>query len=167
VKAPLAGRCGVNAGRLPVLYHFTCRCSDRRILSGGGWVRPLFTWPRLDAELRKEGFPATGLHRAPGVVWLTDMTEPDRATLGLTSTFIACDRTEVRYRVRAPEAESWTTWALRHDAALAYLELLTAGGGDPDRWYVSTAPVFVLARRFTPTPVAEAQAQTTLDLSAR
>jgi hypothetical protein len=58
------------------LWHYTCPHGRQRI-GTTGWLRP-FT---------------------DGWVWITDLTEPDVAALGLTAVLISCDRTAYRYRV--------------------------------------------------------------------
>lgn len=109
------------------LYHFTCRHSAGRI-GRRGTLTPV----------RQPALAASG---APRLVWLTDLDAPERVALGLTSTTLACDRMEVRYRVvDASTVQSWQTFKVRLDRTeVSALEL----GRRHRSWYVSAAPVAV------------------------
>ena len=104
------------------VYHYTCRHTAKRIGRRG----VLVPTPQ----------PFLG---GVELVWLTDLADPDREGLGLTSNMIACDRTEVRYRVLdASTVQAWRTYKLRLDRShVSALEF----GHRHGSWYVSTAPV--------------------------
>lgn len=108
------------------LYHYTCGHGRQRIGSMG--------------RLLPNGIPGV----IPALVWLTDQDQPDREALGLTSTFIACDRLEHRYAIHPADArDSAVRWldsparAGMPPAAVADLE----HGRDPELWYVAAVPV--------------------------
>ena len=108
------------------LYHYTCEHSAR-LIRAKRWLIP---------------HPQVVLGRRE-LVWLTDMDEPDRAALGLTSHTLQCDRTAVRVIAVTSEATHWPVFARdlpadqRH--ALEY-----ADGVLPMHWYVAELPVPVL-----------------------
>lgn len=107
------------------LYHYTCRHAARRIGRRGTLV------PNPQPFLVRSGLPP--------LVWLTDLDVPDAEALGLTAHHLACDRTEVRYRVvDASTVQAWRTYKLRLDRLeVSALEL----GHRHAVWYVSAAPV--------------------------
>lgn len=105
------------------LYHFTCAHAERG-LRGAGILQP---------------------HRQPtlggvSLIWLTDLEVPDREGLGLTSDYLRCDRTEVRYIVKSPaDCHWWPEWASTHwvdPTARSVLEF----GRKPRHWWVTTEP---------------------------
>jgi hypothetical protein len=112
----------VRAATVIDVYHYTCRHAARRIGRRG----VLVPTPQ----------PFLG---GVALVWLTNLDEADREGLGLTSNTIACDRTEVRYRVLdASTVQAWRTYRVRLDRSLvSALEL----GRRHAAWYVSAAPV--------------------------
>ncbi len=77
------------------------------------------------------------------LVWLTDLEEPHREGLGLTSETLRCDRTEYRVTVDA-EAERWVRFA-RPLGMETRAVFETTPGVLPMHWFVSTSPVPVLA----------------------
>lgn len=102
------------------LYHYTC---DDRVeaIKRQRWLRgtvhPYF------ADLG-------------AIVWLTDLDTPDRDALGLSQTYIACDRTRHRVTVVTDKAEHWPVLARRIPRqARESLEL--APGALPMHWYVA------------------------------
>jgi hypothetical protein len=116
------------------LYHYTCRDMAARI-DRDGYLRPR---PQLYV-------PAD-------LLWLTDLPEPFREALGLTSLLLGCDRCEVRYEVDTDAATPWLDWyrtlpgqAARHDAQA----LNNTSGALPRHWWVTTQPVPVTARTDT------------------
>lgn len=110
----------------PALWHYTCR--HRAALIGR---RGVLT-PHPQAVLG-----------GVAVVWLTDLDEPDREALGLTSTTLRCDRTEVRYRVLAADAMMpWRDWAESAHVDRTTVSELTFGRR-PRHWFVATEPVAV------------------------
>lgn len=77
------------------------------------------------------------------VVWLTDLDTPDVDGLGLTSTTLRCDRTEVRYRVVSGDAVPWREWAETNRIDRTTRSELTFGRR-PRHWFVATGPVGVI-----------------------
>lgn len=108
----------------PTLYHYTCRHFAARI--------------GVQGLLRVS--PVTG------VLWLTDLDSPVAGALGLTSTILACDRTEARFVVDDPD-DTVTAWLeLRRSAPRYVVEALeSAPGAMPRHWWIATGPQF--ARR--------------------
>lgn len=109
------------------LYHYTCAHAALG-LGRRGVLRPN-PQPFLD------GLP---------MVWLTDLEEPDRVGLGLSSDTLRCDRTEYRYRVtHSPGAAvPWRVFAEEWHidrTVRATLEL----GRRARHWWVSVLPVEV------------------------
>lgn len=83
-----------------------------------------------------------------GLIWLTDLDVPMRDALGLTSNTLACDRTAFRYRVLDDTpCMWWIGWSrLRQESWRPWVaELEAAPGVRPVHWWVSTAPVPVVA----------------------
>lgn len=114
-----------------MLYHYTCD-HGRKGIGLTGWLNPV------------EGL-------AGPLVWLTDMDQPDRLALGLTSHLLACDRLDYRYQVRAEmEVEHWPTSLVRARAPeLAVMMLESVAGVDPSRWFVTRGRQFgTLDRRY-------------------
>jgi hypothetical protein len=104
-------------------YHFTCEHRARSI--------------QRSRELRPNRHPLLG-HR---LIWLTDLPEPDRWGLGLTSNWLTCDRTAVRVSVQpSKDIVRWTAWALWHKIPPVALEILHENAR-PDRWWVATIPL--------------------------
>lgn len=105
------------------LYHYTCRHSAANIRQCGELL------PNRHPLLRRS------------LIWLTEIPWPDRWALGLTSSWLACDRTEVRVRVTPTAAITpWPTWAERHRVPAVLQEAL-ADGACPERWWVSPVPL--------------------------
>jgi len=109
-----------------VFFHFCCDHSAA-LIRAEGIVKPMV------------GHPYLGGAR---LVWLTDLAEPGRDELGLTSETLSCDRTKWRVTVRG-EAVWWPTWAHRHKIGLSVRGLLESYG-QPRRWWVSEQPLSVL-----------------------
>lgn len=97
----------------------------------------------IDADLTLRPHPQIlmGNHL---LVWLTDLDTPDREALGLTSTHLRCDRTEVRYRVVDGDIVPWAEWADVNRIDRRLRSELTFGRR-PRHWFVSTSPVLVTA----------------------
>jgi hypothetical protein len=117
---------------LPVLWHYTCRHSARKIGPAG------ILYPAGQLLGRS-------LHWPGSLVWLTDLPTPNRDALGLTSHALDCDRTEHRYR--ATDTLSCRPYtdlrrALPDDAWRLSLE--TAPGARLRHWWVSLEPVPVV-----------------------
>ena len=77
------------------------------------------------------------------VVWLTDLDVADPIRLGLTSTFLGCDRTERQIPVDV-DATRWKHFARRYDADRRWLRELHRHG-DPYHWFVTTNTITVPA----------------------
>lgn len=126
------------------LYHFCCEHSaaaiDRTMT-----LLPGLDWLTLDRRLRRAGEPVSGLYRAPSVLWLTDLEEPDRDALGLTSHTLDCDRTEFRYTVHSEGTMRWHAFTAIYQPNREWLDVLE-DGRQPDRWFVATMPKNVLSR---------------------
>jgi hypothetical protein len=116
------------------LFHYTCDHGAERI-DGDGFLLPS-PHPLLP----------------DAVTWATDLDEPLRPALGLTSDsgLITCDRGTVRYEVQPVEVEAgafvpWVryarplSWQVRH-------ALEAARGAMPMHWYVARRPVAVVPR---------------------
>ncbi len=108
------------------LYHYTC-----------SHAAPLIArdrWLKTNPQIVLGGV---------WLVWMTDLDQPDRSALGLTSHTLKCDRTEHRAAV-VTEAERWSRYArtlpLQQRRAL---EL--APGARPMHWWVSETPVPILS----------------------
>ena len=89
-------------------------------------------------------WPRPQIRLPVNVVWLTDLAEPDRDALGLTSTMLSCDRTEYRVTV-APEAVGaavwWPVWSRRVEREIREAYEDAAPGLRPVHWWVSEVPV--------------------------
>lgn len=111
---------------MTALYHYTC-----------SHMAPLIGARGLLVPRRQ---PLLG---GWSLVWLTDLDVADRAALGLTSNWIDCDRTEVRYRVVTPDdCVPWADWARRGHVERSRISALTFGC-QPAHWWVSEQPVKV------------------------
>lgn len=112
------------------LYHFTCRDHGEPGIRRDGFLRPN---------------PHPLLPNLGPVVWLTDLEVPDRFALGLTRTFIRCDRTEIRYSLYTDALEGLSWWPFVRQgcppAAVADLER----NGRPLHWWVCREPAKVAA----------------------
>lgn len=74
--------------------------------------------------------------------WFTDLAEPDRFALGLTSTIIRCDRTENAFRVTdASTIWRWVDFMRENLTKEERYVARRALPGLPLHWYVSTADV--------------------------
>jgi hypothetical protein len=108
------------------LYHYTCDHSAARIRTAR-WLVPHRQVVLSGREL----------------VWLTDLEEPNRAALGLTSHILRCDRTKVRVVAVTSDATHWPAFARGLPAEQRH-ELECAPGVLPMHWYVAEMPVPVL-----------------------
>lgn len=86
-----------------------------------------------DGVLRPHHHPIVGV----ALVWLSDRPDRSRASLGLTSRTLTCDRMRNLFRVDADEAVvPWLRWAADHGVRPGILS-----SGDPRSWWVSEQPV--------------------------
>lgn len=108
------------------LYHYTCHHGYLGIVASG--------------QLRPHGHPWFD----EPLVWLTDLAEPWRDALGLTSHTIDCDRTRYRFQV-ADSATTirWTSYR-RSVPRRTAITLENQPGSMPAHWWVSAVPVPVL-----------------------
>lgn len=106
-------------------YHFTCEHAVHGIHQSG--------------ELRPRRHPLLGAN----LVWLTDLAEPDRWGLGLTSNWLTCDRTLIRVSVQPTVGiVHWPSWALWHKVPRALIAIL-AENARPEHWWVTETPLRV------------------------
>lgn len=111
---------------VPTLWHFTC--SHAAVDIGRRGV------------LRPNPHPLLAFL---GLVWLTSDPMPQREDVGLTSTILACDRVEHRYRVTDPSmCVPWLSMAAMLDP---YAAALLGAGCHPSSWWVSVEDVPVVA----------------------
>lgn len=110
------------------LYHYTCGHSIESIRKQR-WVLP-------------NGHPL--LPSAGPLVHLTDLEEPDRIGLGLTSYTLNCDRTEYRVTVSTFDAVRWPEFA-RSLSRTIRDRFENYPGALPMHWWVASTPVAVLA----------------------
>lgn len=113
----------------PLLWHFTCAHSVAGIERTG--------------TLRPHRHPMIG----QPLVWLTDLAQPFRDALGLTSHTLRCDRTEYRFLATdISETVWWPSYSRARGLARQVCTALEAApGAMPRHWWVST--VLVPARR--------------------
>lgn len=105
------------------LWHRTCR-DAAKVIERTGVLRP-------------------NMHPLIGyaLVWMADRPTRSRASLGLTSWTLSCDRMERLFEVREPvDAVRWLDCAKAHDVPPGIL-----GSGDPRCWWVSEVPQTVYA----------------------
>ena len=110
------------------LYHFTCLDHGLAGIESAG-------------ELRPNEHPMIGFR----LIWLTSDPDPVRDAVGLTSTFLTCDRTAARCTVT--DTAHCLKWhgsnyrRLVHPANLAALE--DPRWTRPDTWWISTRTLAV------------------------
>lgn len=78
-----------------------------------------------------------------GLVWATDLPEPDIAALGLTRHTITCERWSHRYRI-TDDASLIRYADMAHMLSWHHQQDLTREGGQPDHWWVSFTRVPVV-----------------------
>jgi hypothetical protein len=105
------------------LYHYTCADHGRPGIDRDGVLRP-----------NSHPWLATPL------VWLTDLDQPWREALGLTSNLLSCDRAAVRYTADPSGCVRWTVWARRLPRDLREV-FESAPGVLPGHWWVSERPL--------------------------
>ena len=112
-----------------MLFHFTCTHGKKDIGTGS---RALLI-PHLH--------PLLGIK----VLWLTDLAEPMPYDVGLTQSYIKCDRREFRYVVEedAQRCRRWRTSIERASSPSRVVHDLESYG-QPDTWWISD--VALLAR---------------------
>ena len=114
------------SGMCAKMYHFTCGHGARKIGRYG--------------ILAPRPHPIIGQR----LVWFTDLPEPTRDQVGLTSTFLTCDR--MSYRYHATDLETivpWTTSPGRRDTHPEVVRAMEAFG-EPEHWFISTTAVPVI-----------------------
>ena len=103
-----------------ILHHFTCRDSA--------------------ASIRRTGLivpnPSPMLPSVPAVVWLTDLPTANRKALGLESTILNCDRTEVRFTLDV-DAEPWREFIEQYEIPRQLRRALERNR-KPEHWFVTT-----------------------------
>lgn len=124
----------------PTLYHYTCQHGRDALADKGEVVSIRLHDPEAFATLTRRGLGLWAL-----LSWFTDLDEPVREVLGLTSESITCDRTEYRYRVTdASNCERWVGSTIRRfigkqGSFVQRLEL--SGHALPMHWWVAVDPV--------------------------
>ncbi len=114
---------------IPDLYHFTCDHGHK------GISRTKILLPNIHPLMKNLG----------PLLWLTDFAEPStKESVGLTSTWMICDRLAYRYIVRCKAAVHWSE--IRGRAPKEVVETLESYG-QPEHWYVVRRPV--LASEFS------------------
>lgn len=108
------------------LWHFTCShsvASIERLGSLRPHPHPLLDWVAL--------------------VWLTDLDQPFREALGLTSHTLKCDRTAHRFEAcDTRSAVWWPSYARAHKIDRQVCRSIEgAPGAMPAHWWVSSKPV--------------------------
>jgi hypothetical protein len=117
-----------------ILYHYTCRDGARGI-HHTGTILPN---------------PHPLLPSLPPLVWLTDLPVPDRQALGLESTILTCDRTEVRITVDAAKTPIYRWRDFAADRGMRRRDRRPfERGRQPDRWYVAVQPIPLSAVLFS------------------
>lgn len=107
------------------LYHFTCAHARRDIGTGPRCLLVPHPHPLLGCK----------------VLWLTSLDAPDPDEVGLTQSFIRCDRREFRYEVLdLAHCRTWYDSAER-DAAPGDVRRALELYGRPDTWWISDVPV--------------------------
>ena len=114
-----------------ILHHFTCRDGADGI-DAAGEIRPNPIPERIPTGIVHL---STGMGDAPPIVWLTDLPNPRRDQVGLTSDGLPCDRMEVRYTVDVDSAERWRSFARRHCADSRWRRTIERYS-DPYHWFV-------------------------------
>lgn len=101
------------------LWHYTCQHGRDRI-----------------------GYSGTLIPASYGVIWLTDMEQPDRDALGLTARMLQCDRTQYRYRVIDRENVMHYPRARGRLVPIVVCEQIeSAHGALPMHWYICATPL--------------------------
>ena len=115
-------------------YHFTCAHSAPLIMQAGV-VKPLGQLGKLAGRLPPER------HWMLDIAWFTDLEDPDREGLGLTSVTLQCDRTEWRVTVSDPSTlVPWSQFARTRRIPSVQRQDLERYGR-PAHWWVSEEPV--------------------------
>lgn len=104
------------------LYHFTCSHGFEAIGASG--------------ILRPNVHPLMA-HLGP-LLWLTDLAEPSRDSVGLTSDYLTCDRMAYRYSVHTRAALGWAD--LRERVSPAVVKIMESYS-DPAHWWVVRRPL--------------------------
>ena len=114
-------------------YHYTCAHSAPLILRSGV-VMPLGRLGKLAGQM-----PADR-HWMLDIAWFTDLDEPLREALGLTSATLQCDRTE--WRVTVSDASTLVPWPrFARGRVPAGQRRDLERYGRPAHWWISEEPV--------------------------
>ena len=119
---------------MSALYHYTCD-HGAELIEREGHVKSLY-----DVLGGDEG-DGNALMNIPQshFGWFTDLAEPNREALGLTSITLGCDRTAHRFRVTDATEVTWWLDVRRYHPILWHLE--EADGAMPAHWWLATEPV--------------------------
>ncbi len=119
-------------------WHYTCTHAHAKI-GVTGTLTPLRD---LVSDEAFAGWPAWR-KRTLDIVWLTNLDQPWREALGLTSKTLGCDRTAHRYRVIGYSPMRYT--AVRRDLPKLLRDgLENAPGAMPVHWWLAYTPVPVV-----------------------
>lgn len=109
-----------------LLYHFTCRDHGAPAIDAAGHLVPR----------RHPLLPGLG-----PLVWLTDLPDPPRDALGLTSDVLSCDRMAVRYEASTDIIPDLTWWPFLRDRGDAEVVRDLESYGSPLHWWVARGNV--------------------------
>jgi hypothetical protein len=104
------------------LWHFTCDHAHAAIGNRG--------------LLRPNAHPL--IPELGPVIWLTSDPSPTRDAVGLSSTYITCDRMAYRYRAVDPEVVPWADARRNVDPRVV---TVLESHGDPGTWWLASASV--------------------------
>jgi len=123
------------------LYHFSCYHGAAGISS-----RNMVLPTALHSPEAVDAVPAAWRWMG-AYAWFTDIPQPGRFALGLTSHAISCDRLEYRFRVVDSHLRRPTWWpvALRGLRLEIARQVSLTPGALPAHWWVSSSPIKVEA----------------------
>ena len=108
------------------LYHFTCVDHGHPAIQASGVLRP--NLHRLLPELGP-------------IVWLTDLAEPTRDAVGLTSVHLSCDRLAVRYELRQGAVADLQWWPFVRERCAPNVVADLQRFGLSSHWWITGKPV--------------------------
>jgi len=111
------------------LYHFTCAHGKSDIGTGPRALLIPHRHPLLGADVK--------------LVWFTTLADPDEDEVGLTSSYIKCDRREYRYVIDEGVADGCRWWLESDERTAAPPQVIAdlESFGKPETWWVSSRPV--------------------------